>query len=250
MATFLELAQEVRRLSGIAGSGPTDVTTATGIELRIVNFVKNAWIDIQSHPKKWKWMWNEEYFAPAPGGAPIQTIIGVDTYALTDVDEVHTKSFRSYLTATGTSDRQRMTYMPWDDFRRRYNVIQNPQNRRPIHVTRIPNTGAIRLYPPPDDVYSIEFEYFEDVQVLADNTDTPNMPARWHQLIVYEALKRFGKAEDAPEVIAIAEQEGGSEGGPEQGKAATGLWRAMIWDQEYRDDIPTQEQNFMVVRPE
>ena len=147
MADFVELAQEVRRLSGVAGSGPTDVATATGIELRIVNYVKNAWNDIQAHPKLWKWMWGD-YLAPAPGGAPLQTIATVRDSVLTDVDEILTNTFRSYLTATGVSDRQRMTYVDYEAFQTRYGVVTSDDNR-PINVTRLP-TGNLRFYPTPD----------------------------------------------------------------------------------------------------
>lgn len=245
MANFLELSQELQRLTGTGGTGPTDVATATGIEGRIVNYVKNAWIDIQSHPKDWKWMW-ATYLAPAPGGAPLQTIASVTDYVLTDVQKVRTKTFISYLTATGLTDRQRMTYIPYDKFQQRYSTVVSA-NSRPINVTRLP-TGNLSFYPPPNDIYSITFEYYSTPQIFAVNGDIPAMPLRFHQLIVYEALKRFGKAEDAPELIAIGEEEAGSEGS--ENKPMSGLWRALVWDQEMVSDIPDNEQAFRVVRVE
>jgi len=165
---------------------------------------------------------------------------------LTDVFKVRTKTFMSYQTAAGTTDRQRMTYIPYDEFRARYSVFV-AANDRPLHVTRLPN-GPLRFYPPPNDIYSIQFEYFSTPQIMAVNGDTPAMPERFHQLIVYEAMKRFGKAEDAPELVKLAEEEAGSEGG--EGKPMSGLWRAMAWDQELISDIPDNEQKFRVVRPE
>ena len=245
MSTFLELAVECRSISGVNGTGPTDVATATGIELKLVNYVKNAWIDIQSHPKRWKWMWGD-YLAPAPGGAPLLTIAATPDYVLTDVDEIFVKTFRSYLTATGVSDRRRMTYADYETFQRSFGVVSGT-DKRPVRATRLP-TGNLRFYPTPDDVYSIEFEYIKTPQILAVNADVPDMPARFHQLIVYEALKRYGKAHDAPEITDFAEQEAGSEGS--EGRPSSGIWRALIWDQEMRRTADQNENEFMVVIPQ
>jgi hypothetical protein len=243
MSTFLELAQETRALSGVGGTGPTSVTTATGIEGRIVNYVKNAWIDIQTHPKKWKWMWGN-YLAPTPGGAPLQTIANTRAYLLTGVKSVRVNSFKSYLTATGVSDRQWMSWQNWQDFEASTGIVQELANR-PLQVSRDP-AGQIHVFPKPNDIYSIEFEYFKTAQILALDGDVPDLPSDFHQLIVYEALKRFGKAEDAPEIINFGEMAAGSEGN--EGKPVSGLWRALIWDQEYRDAATDDENAMMVVR--
>lgn len=230
-------------MSGTGGTGPASVTTATGIEGRIVNYVKNAWIDIQTHPKKWKWMWGQ-YLAPSPGGAPLQTIVDTREYPLTGVESVRVRSFKSYLTATGVSDRQRMIWMPWAEFEGAHGIVAETANR-PIRVTRDP-AGNLRLFPKADAVYSIEFEYFKTAQILAADADVPDLPDDFHQLIVYEALKRFGKAEDAPEVIKFGEEAAGSEGN--EGRPVSGLWRALIWAQEYKDAATDDESQQMVVR--
>ncbi|MEE8364199.1 MAG: hypothetical protein V3R76_00295 [Gammaproteobacteria bacterium] len=233
----------MRSLSGIKGTGPTDVATATGIELQLVTFIKNAWIDIQAHPKQWKWMWGD--YKPV-GGNPLQTVATAFDYVLVNVDTILVKTFRSYLTATGISDRQRMTYSDFEKFQNSFGIVV-ADDARPIRATRLP-TGDLRLYPTPDDIYSIEFEYFKTPQILAVNADVPDMPARFHQLIVYEALKRFGKAHDAPEIERFGETEAGSEGS--EGNPSSGLWRALIWDQEIRRTANQNENEFMVVIPQ
>ena len=254
MSSFVELAQELNRLA-LGGTGPVDVEVVAGMEARIVNYVKNSWIDIQTHPKKWKWMWKEYDVAlqPGPGTAPLQTIVGAQEYLLIDAagdpatTDIQIDTFKAYLTATGVTDRQWMTYVPWQRFKRQYGVVQQP-NDRPFQVSRRPSDGALVLEPPPDDVYSIEFECFKNVQYLVANADVPEMPARFHELIVYEGLKRFGKAEDAPEIIKLGEEAAGSDGN--EGKPVSGVWRAMIWSQEFKDDNTESENSQMVVRPE
>ena len=243
---FLELAQETRRLSGVGGTGPVNVETATGMELKITNYVSNAWIDIQTHPKNWKWMWEDFSvdLQPGPGTQPLQTILNTREYQLVDCDKILVTTFRSYLTSLGVTDRQRMTWTPWRRFRKRYGVVDETANR-PIQASRAPN-GDLVLYPKPDDVYSIEFQSFRRPQILTVNTDEPEMPSEFHMLIVYEALKRFGKAENAEEIIALGEQAGGSDGN--EGRPVSGLWRALIWDQEYKDAATDDEDEQMVVR--
>lgn len=247
MSTFVELVNELRSLSGVSGTGPTDVENVSGMEARLVNYIKNAWIDIQTHPKKWKWMW--EHFEPT-ASTPLQTIANTNEYSLNDpdgnnlVDRVRTSTFRSYLTATGTTDRQRMTWLNWNQFQKRYGVV-NEAADRPIQATRNP-AGNILLYPKPDDIYSIEFEVFTVPQYLLVNEDVPDMPLSFHELIVYEGMKRFGKAEDAPETTLFGETAAGSEGG--EGKPVSGLWRALIWDQEYKNAATEDEDEMMIVR--
>jgi hypothetical protein len=132
---FQALAQETRRLSGVGGTGPANVEVATGMELKIVNYVQNAWRDIQTHPKNWKWMW-EDYsvdLQPGPGTQPLQTILNTREYQLVDCDKIRVDTFR-----------QRMTWVPWRRFRERYGVIDETA-RRPIQVTRSPN-GDLVLY--------------------------------------------------------------------------------------------------------
>ena len=243
---FLELAQETRRLSGVGGTGPVNVETAAGMELKIVNYVSNAWIDIQAHPKNWKWMWADYMIdlVPGPGVQPLQSILNTREYALVNCDKIRVGTFRSYLTATGTSDRQRMIWVPWRQYRARYGVVDELANR-PIQASRQPS-GDLVLYPKPNDIYSIEFEHFTKAQFLTVNTDVPGLPIDFHMLIVYEALKRFGKAEAADEVLALGEAAAGSDGN--EGRPVSGLWRALIWDQEYKDAALDDEDEMMVVR--
>jgi hypothetical protein len=242
MSDFVTLTQEMRQLAGLSGTGPTDVATATGIELQLVRNVRDAWIRIQSARFDWKWMW-KEYEVPSPGSGALQSVANTEDYILTGVDKIHVNTFRNYLTATGTTDRQRMNFLTWEDWRARYNVVTVTASR-PRQCTRLPN-GNLRLYKP-DGIYSIEFEIQKTPQILAVNNDIPEMPARFHPLIVYEALKIFGKANDAPEVIKLAEEEGGSEGG--EGRNSSGIWRDLIVDQWLRSSLLDSENPHMVVR--
>jgi len=242
MTDFVTLTQEMRHLAGLSGAGPADVETATGIELTLVRNIRDAWIRIQAARYPWKWMW-KEYEIPLPGTGPLQSIGNTEDYLLTGVERIHVNTFRNYLTSVGPTGRQRMTFIPWEGWQRRF-AVANITASRPILCTRLPN-GTLRLYKP-NDIYSVEFEIQKTPQELLVNADTPEMPIQYHPLIIYEALKIYGKANDAPEVIKLGEEEGGSEGG--EGRNSTGIWRDLIDDQWLRSSSLDNENSPMVVR--
>jgi len=245
MSTYVQLAQDMRRQAGLSGSGPADVTTATGMELRLANAIRDAYTRIQTSPKSWKWMWRE-YIPESLGTAPLQTIQDTTDYLLEDCEQIWTNTFRCYLTTTGTTDMQSIRYLDFERFQERFSLVTATSDR-PIMVTRLP-TGALRFYPPPNAAYSILFECQKEPQILAANDDVPEMPSQYHPLITFEALKAWGKSEDAPEIVKLAEEEGGSEGGEGRQGGATGIWRQLIWSQEMKRANDPAENPQMVVR--
>ena len=60
---FLEITKRTRELAGIAGTGPTTTLSQTGEMGRLVNWVKQSWIDIQNLHQTWNFMLTELSFA-------------------------------------------------------------------------------------------------------------------------------------------------------------------------------------------
>jgi hypothetical protein len=77
---------------------------------------------------------------------------------------------------------------------------------RPQVFTIHPNTEAIIIAPVADAAYSLWFDYYRTPQVLAEDGDTPIMPARYHQLIVAWALRTYGFHEVASEKLMQAKE--------------------------------------------
>lgn len=213
MSDFLTLCQEMRSAAGVSGTGPTTVVAQTGIHGRIVTAILDAWLRIQTHPKDWKWMWSDSY--------DLNVIINTTDFTLTNVGDIHTKTFVIYKVSLGASDISKVTYIDWDSFKSKFGALQETPTERPTVVTRLPN-GNLRFYPIPDVAYTCDFEYQVSPQILASNTETPNLPERFHPLIKWEALKEFGGLEDAPEVLETAEDQ------------SAVLWNELFWDQELR----------------
>ena len=54
--------------------------------------------------------------------------------------------------------------------------------------------------------FTVSGEYFKGPQILAADTDVPEMPSDFHDLIVYYAIEKYGYLEAATEVLARAEK--------------------------------------------
>lgn len=112
----------------------------------------------------------------------------------------------SYLTSAGLSNRNFLSYQSWGDFRSVYrNTIQN--SGPPIYVTVDPQMNFI-LGPAPDNIYTVTGDYQRGPQILTLDADTPDMPSRFHKLIVYRAMEKYGGSLVAEDVMYRAKTEG------------------------------------------
>lgn len=200
--TFLELCQNLRREAGISGSGPSNVTGQTGEMDRIVNWIKQAWNEIQMLRKNWMWM---------RGDFTFNTTDGDDEYTPADVGIASRfgcwayETLRIYPTSSGPAGEIELPFLDYVSFLKIYHTGSRPEGM-PVCYT-IGNDLNILLGPVPDRQYTITGEYWKATQSLAANTDTPEMPADYHMLIVFRALEKYGLYESAGEVIARAKQE-------------------------------------------
>ena len=208
MATNLELCKKLAVQVGITNGGPTDVTSQTaGSELqRIVDWINDAYTEIQGD-LEWKWLRKKFTLAISDGD---------DSYAFgdcTDVDDAsaitrfkewHLADRRNppkmYLTSVGVSGETLLTWDVWDNFEYLYKTgsIQD-QTARPSHISVDPALN-IRLGLTPNDSYTVTGTYHKSAQLLTADADVPEMPARYHDLIVYNAMMYYADYKSAPDV--------------------------------------------------
>lgn len=91
-----------------------------------------------------------------------------------------------HLVSLGVTDQQPVYRMSWEDFGGFYNRGNTLQAGRPTYYAIKPD-GQIALWPVPDNTYRVTIPYVKSIQTLAANTDTPEMPERYHMAIVYLA---------------------------------------------------------------
>jgi hypothetical protein len=196
---FLELAKRLRQEAGLSGTGPSAVTGQTGESKRIVDWISEAWNQIQLSRKNWLWMRgsfsfstsaDDEDYTPAEAGIAAR-------FSMWDP---HTLSI--YRTASGLGSELPLPYLDYNTFIRIYHVGPRVTGM-PVCFT-IGNDRRLLLGPKPDGDYTVSGEYWRSIQTLSADSDEPEMPAEYHMLIVFLALELYGLYDAAPEVIANA----------------------------------------------
>ena len=111
------------------------------------------------------------------------------------------ESFRNYTTATGFIDEWFLGEIPYDAWRNSYMLgAMRKVTTRPVAVAIGPDQ-SVCLGPPPNGLYTVTGDYFVAPSVMVADIDTPvGLPTRFHMLIVYQAMIKYGGYEAAPEV--------------------------------------------------
>lgn len=187
---FLEIAQAVARESGTAGTGvnPTTVTGQSNHLLKIVEWVKSAWRDIQNKHSDWRFL-EEEYTGSLSSGTR--------EYSASDFNLtrhgawVHSENWQdapvtAYKTSAGVADEQAIFFRRYDDFRA-FDLVGTARTGRPSLFTVTPS-NTLMFDPIPDEAYTVKGNYKKTAQVLASDVDVPDCPERFHEAIVHKAL--------------------------------------------------------------
>jgi hypothetical protein len=193
--TFLEIAQTVRLLAGIQGSGPASVVGATGIEGIIVQFVVDANIDIQNMRDDFNFMKTTK---------TITTSLGKRVYTLSDIFTPSAPDLKNYdLYSFRLTDLNGLVHiLPVDADEYSFDVKtmnQTTERDKPTLVGINPDL-SLELHKSPDNSYDITFSYWRSPQILSANSDIPRIPESFHRLIVYKALEKIGVYLSQPEI--------------------------------------------------
>lgn len=96
---------------------------------------------------------------------------------------------------------------------------------------------AVRLWPTPDDAYTITIKYLTVLADLSDDNDSPGIPQQWHEIILYGALWR-GYVRFGDYV---------------RSKATQGMWANMIAGikpTEAKEEVDTHYSGLQAILPE
>jgi len=207
-ATFLEICQRTVqecRLAHGATLLPVTVLNQVGEMRRMVEWVAEAWFEIQSLHPDWRFKRHTTTFPTIAGQAEYTTVeCGVDagTFGRWVMD-----SFRNYETAVGLSTEQHLSPMPYEVWRDTYQfgTIRTSQ-ARPNVITWLPNNGLGLAFTPPAG-YTILGDYFTAPIRMEADEDVPELPiSHSYMIIVYKAMTYYGEAESAFEVLSRGEK--------------------------------------------
>jgi len=194
-STFLQLCQKTRSECGITSSGPASVTSQTGVLEKVVNWVADADVEIQSRWFDWNFLhvsiWSHN------------TIAGVSTVAApSDLGVWDRESF--YLDYS-TANHKQLSVVDYKVWRRDYRQGVKT-NQRPDIAIILPDQ-SLKLESPPDDVYALTADYWKRPARMTANTNTSPVPEEYERIIVARAKIAYAESQGAPEVLMSAQIE-------------------------------------------
>ncbi len=178
---FIQMAQAVRKLVGLQGSGPSSVD-ATGVEGMFIELVKTSWKDIQNSRSKWKWMRDEKTFS---------MVVGTTAYTPATVFGPVNRFkhwYKDTFFVTVGGQKTPLRFVEFDTFRDRH---INDTTNAPIYDFTIRPKDSALIFTPPDSTYTITCCYHKSNQDLSAATDIPELPEDFHLVIVYKAVASY-----------------------------------------------------------
>jgi hypothetical protein len=198
------------------------VVGASGSVGRIVNWVNDAWTDIQMDHDDWDWMRSSNILgagvafqtvAAAPPGLgqasyPLGVGAGTVGVAVENFGKWDRETFRNYSTAVGFRNEMFMEEIPYDSWRNSYMLgAMRAVQTRPVAIAVGPDQ-SLCLGPPPNDQYTITADYFVAPSSMTVDADIPvGLPTRFHMLICYRTMMKYGGYESASEVYQRGKEE-------------------------------------------
>lgn len=206
----LSLCQRAMVECGASGSMTTTIGQ-TGELLRFVQWVDQAWEELQTEHDDWGWMRSSQILGGGQGMS-FATVAGTATYPLgsgagttgvllANFTKWDRDTFRSYTTSVGTNDEMVLDEVAYDTWRDGYMIgALRTQQTRPFIFAIAPNE-TVCLGPPPNSLYTITGDYFIAPTTMVADIDTPTgLPAQHHLAIVYKMMMAYSGYEAASEV--------------------------------------------------
>lgn len=218
---FLALCRRAAVECGIATNASINTAMPTVVGLtgsvgRIVNWVGDAWGDVQMEHDDWDWMRSSNLLG---GGIAFQTVAGQASYplgtgagtvgvAVDSFGKWDRTTFRNYTTTVGVSNEMFLGEIPYDAWRNGYMLgAMRSVQTRPVAIA-VGSDQSLCLGPPPNALYTVTGDYFVAPSEMVADTDVPTgLPVRFHMLIVYLTLMKYGQYESAPEAYQRGQEE-------------------------------------------
>ena len=194
---FLELCQRLRTESGKSGTG--------AVSEKLQDWIKSAYQDIQSMYANWRFLQSSFSFdTTASKQNYTPTDVGLSDFASWQLNRPNSMTIYP---KTNSSNEMYLNYIPWDIYRENYLIgACRTSTGIPWLITTQPDK-SLTLWPIPDDVYTVNGEYFKVPDVMSADTDVPIFPVRFHMAIVWRALIFYGANEGAIDLYSHGQNE-------------------------------------------
>ena len=187
---FLEICKQVKEEAGLSNTALASVSGATGMDKKVVSWVRHAWERIQAQ-YLWRTLQAELTF---------NTTIGKRVYSVTtDLSHTDVRAFDTSIAKI--VDGATTNVLTWQDyyteFRPKY-FFAAPVSTRPQIVTYTAFDNSIQFDATPDAAYIVALPYYMTAEKLAADADVPTLPEELHWLIVWRAVMLYAAYDNAP----------------------------------------------------
>ena len=220
MSTYVELCRLCAQEADLAGASTFVAVEnlSDGDFADVSRWVRNSYVDIQNRNGGF-WRWLSRPFTlqtvasqGSYGYAAADDITGVAPGVAGKIDRFNAWDLTNlvnppsiYLTSTGVAGERQLVWLPYDLYQRLFQFgAQNAQS--PVYIS-IDEQDQIVLGPVPNDIFTVRGRYWRGPQLLTLSGETPEMPAQYHDLIAYYALKRYAFKNVAPEALSNAQDQ-------------------------------------------
>lgn len=210
MATFLKICQDVAREAGTVPGAetadlPTTTTNQVGTLRRIVEWVRDAYDDVQSARTRWRWLQARFSQALTQGVAVYSpTALGITEFnnwlQPGEFPDDNERQFTLYETAKGQADQGFLLWLEWDRFYEMTQVGANASTTgKPQYVSIDPNDN-LHVWPTPDTTAVVMGgPYYKSNDTFSEDNSKPAFNAKYHRAIRYRALWYLTVFDEAPE---------------------------------------------------
>jgi hypothetical protein len=198
---YLQLAQAAKRESGLTGGGPPGFPTATGDDLRLFHWIEWAWRDIELMHESWLWR-RASATGQTNGTTTMSPSAVAPGFALANFSrwlpagDVYRPT--TYKVSEGVVSERPLSFLRYDTFRMRF--IVGSHTAAPLQNWTIAPNGDMLVGPTPDAAHIVRADYIKAHQELTSDADIPGMPADFHPLIYWYAVREYGGFDAASEV--------------------------------------------------
>lgn len=173
---YLQLCKFTRQECGVQGQGPSTVVGRTGLLKKIVEWVRDADLFVQSLYADWGYLWKE--FTD-------DTTLGND--GITKPSNFGMWDRESFGVARGTTSGKKLRLIDFKEWRENFNV---KSNNPPTAITILPNNN-LKLSHPADGTYEIYANYWRQPVEMTANDDEPLYSSNFHRIIIAKAKMWF-----------------------------------------------------------
>lgn len=205
--TFLELCQQVGLVSGLISTQNQMTTTVgqVGRQLKIVTFTAMAYRRLQTSRTDWEWLRGTFSHALVIGQAdytPAELGIATRFKAFcVDVPVDGYRPMRLYNAGLGVADSQDLYQISPELYDQVYGRgVQTAQRPTEYALAQ----GKLFVAVKPDAAYTLDGCYWKAPQILAADGDVPELPAHFHDIITWGAIKLISGQEGAFADRAVA----------------------------------------------